>query len=193
MSIHPTAIIESGAKLGAECVVWHFCHVRSGAELGALTSLGRDVYVDKNVKIGRGSRVQNGVSIYEGVNIGEWCFVGPHVTFTNDPHPRAGRREWKRVQTHLHSGSSLGAGAILCCGITIGAFAMVGAGAVVTKDVEPFTVVTGIPAAPVGKICACGDTSLPLDAVPSALLRDCCRKNLAAEPLALATAIIAGS
>lgn len=186
--IHPTAIVEPGAEIGAGAKVWHFCHIRSGARLGPLTSLGRDVFLDAGVDIGEGTRVQNGVSIYRGVEVGRFCFIGPHAVFTNDLRPRVGKGAWQIESTVLENGMSLGAGSIVRCGVRIGAFAMIGAGGVVTKSVEPFTLAMGLPAEPVARICACGETQMPLDAIFSAanLLRDCCRQNLNPEVLALA-------
>jgi UDP-2-acetamido-3-amino-2,3-dideoxy-glucuronate N-acetyltransferase len=191
MSIHSTAIVEQGAILGNEVHIWHFCHIRSGAVLEDLVSVGRDVYVDKGVRVRRGTRVQNGVSLYNGLEVGAWCFIGPHATFTNDPHPRAGKHSWRTVKTILHNGMSIGAGAILRCGIEIGAFAMVGAGAVVTKSVPPFTLAVGLPAEDEAKICACAESSFPLHTGYEELLRDCCTQNLSTEVVELARQEIA--
>lgn len=184
--IHPTAILDPGASVQSGAKIWHFCHLREGSQIGELVSLGRDVHVDKGVSIGRGSRVQNGVSIYAGVEIATWCFVGPHVIFTNDLYPRVGRKSWKMEKTILNHGTSLGAGAVIVCGIEIGAFAIVGAGAVVTKNVPPFTLYYGFPAKSESRICACGDTHLPLTTIGSDLIQSCCRKNLEAEVLKIA-------
>ena len=109
--VHPTAIVETGATLGKDCKVWHFCHVRTGAKLEDNVSLARDVYVDKDVTLGKGSRVQNGVSLYTGLEIGQWCFIGPHATFTNDSRPRSGKIAWTLKPTKLGNGMSIGAGA----------------------------------------------------------------------------------
>jgi UDP-2-acetamido-3-amino-2,3-dideoxy-glucuronate N-acetyltransferase len=176
--IHPTAVIEPGVLLDEDVKVWHFAHVRQGAVLGAKVSIGKDVYVDADVTIGEGSRIQNGVNIYKGVGIGRWCFVGPAVVFTNDLHPRVGRKTWSVVPTVLEDGCSLGAGAIIRCGIRIGAFSMVGAGAIVTKDIPPFCLVMGLPAEITHRVCACGDEILPLSASYEELLRECCLKNM---------------
>lgn len=178
---HPTAVVEDGANLQEDVKVWHFCHVRKGATLEKAVSLGKDVYVDTGVRIGHHSRVQNGVSIYQGLEIGPWCFVGPHVIFTNDQTPRVGSRAWKIVPTKLEMGMSIGAGAIIRCGITIGAFSMLGAGAIVTKDVPPFHLAMGFPAQCHQMVCACGQTFLPIASKDSELLRDCCKANLLPE------------
>jgi UDP-2-acetamido-3-amino-2,3-dideoxy-glucuronate N-acetyltransferase len=189
--VHDTAIVEPGAKLGFEAKVWHFCHVRAGAELGDLVSLGRDVYVDKGVQLGRGSRVQNGVSLYAGVHVSDWCFIGPHAIFTNDTHPRVGKSDWTLEHTYLRPGSSVGAGAVIRCGIEIGSFALVGAGAVVTKNVEPFTLVMGLPAEPSGRVCACGETRLPHETPNLGLIQQCCERLLLPEVLELARTEVA--
>lgn len=189
--IHNTAIVEEGAKLGAEVKIWHFCHIRSGSELGDLVSIGRDGYVDKGVCVGRGTRVQNGVSLYAGLHVGNWCFIGPHAKFTNDSHPRAGKKEWKLENTYLRAGASIGAGAVIRCGVEIGAFSLVGAGAVVTKNVEPFTLVKGLPAESSGRICACGETQLPPETPNAGLIQQCCERLLLPEVLALARSEIA--
>ena len=177
--VHPTAVIDEGAVLHEGVKVWHFCHVRSTAILERDVSLGRDVYVDSGVRVGRGSRIQNGVSVFAGLRIAPWCFIGPHVTFTNDISPRAGKKSWKIVETHLETGSAIGAGAIIRCGITLGAFAMVGAGAIVTKAVPAFHLALGFPAECRQMVCACGETFLPIASTSAELVRDCCREQLA--------------
>jgi len=184
--IHPTACVEDNVALGDGVKIWHFCHVRNGAFLGDQVSLGRDVYIDKGVVVGKQSRIQNGVSVYSGVVVGEWCFVGPHVIFTNDLYPRAGLKQWKVVETKLELGMSLGAGAIVRCGITIGAFAMIGAGAVVTKSIAPFHLYLGMPAKYEKMICACGRTTCSNISHPEELLRKCCADGLADELYAMA-------
>jgi acetyltransferase-like isoleucine patch superfamily enzyme len=189
--IHPTAVVEPGAELGPAVRVWHFCHVRGSAALEAGVSLGKDVYVDKNVRVGQGTKVQNGVSLYEGVKIAPWCFIGPNVIFTNDLKPRSGRANWEITETILETGASLCAGAIIRCGVTIGAFAMVGAGAVVTKSVPPFHLAVGIPACVTKKVCACGQTVLPLKTAKKELVRTCCGQSLDPEVLKAAKALIA--
>jgi len=190
--VHPTAIVEPGAVLGPGSKVWHFCHVRAGAELGADVSLGRDVYVDGGVRLGEGSRVQNGVSIYAGLTIGRFCFVGPHVIFTNDPRPRAGNKRWTISPTLLEDGAAIGAGSVIRCGVTVGRYAMIGAGTLVTRDVEPFRLVVGRPGRVVGVVCACGQSSLPEDADREALIGECCRELMTPASLAVARESVAG-
>jgi UDP-2-acetamido-3-amino-2,3-dideoxy-glucuronate N-acetyltransferase len=188
---HPSAVVESGAILEDGVKVWHFCHVRNGAILEAGVNLGKDVYIDNDVRIGQFSRIQNGVSIYKGVVISSWCFIGPHVIFTNDLNPRAGNKEWRVLPTSLKSGTSIGAGAVIRCGITLGEFCMIGAGAIVTKDVPPFHLALGFPAESLKMICACGQTHLPLGTAYSELVRDCCQKNMQPEALSLASEVVA--
>lgn len=187
-NVHPTAQIEQGASIDPSARVWHFCHVREGAVLEPLVSLGRDVYVDKNVRLRRGTRVQNGVSLYFGLEIEPWCFIGPHAIFTNDPYPRAGKREWNLEHTHLGTGASVGAGCVIRCGVRIGEFAMLGAGAIVTKNVSAFHLATGTPAHETKVVCACGETRMPLGADAEELVRDCCERLLQPELLDLAKA-----
>lgn len=184
--VHASAFVEEGAILDDEVKVWHLAHVRKGARLGHSVSIGKDVYVDADVIVGAGTRVQNGVNIYKGVEVGSWCFIGPGVVFTNDQHPRVGRDNWEITSTFLDDGCSLGAGAIIRCGIRIGAFAMIGAGAVVTKDVPPFCLVTGVPAEQTHRICACGETTLPLISWVDEVIRPCCHKHLNPKVLQIA-------
>lgn len=175
---HPTAIVEAGVTLKEDVKIWHFCHVRSGAILQSGVSLAKDVFVDCDVQLGQGTRVQNGVSIYKGVQIKDWCFIGPHVIFTNDMYPRAGNKNWNIVETILNTGCSIGAGAIIRCGIELGSFSMIAAGSVVTKSVPPFHLAMGLPAKLKKMICACGQTQLPLKTPRKKLLRACCEVNL---------------
>lgn len=154
--VHSTAIVEDGAIIGEGTKIWHFAHIRSGAKIGKYCNIGKDVYVDVDVQIGDRVKIQNGVSIYRGVKIEDDVFVGPHVTFTNDLYPRSFNREWQIVPTLVKHGASIGANATIVCGITIGEYAMVGAGAVVTKDVPPHGLVLGNPARLKGFVCFCG-------------------------------------
>jgi UDP-2-acetamido-3-amino-2,3-dideoxy-glucuronate N-acetyltransferase len=176
--IHPTAVVEPGAILKNDVKIWHFCHVRTGSVLNNNVSLAKDVYIDENIVLGEGTRIQNGVSIFRGVKVAKWVFIGPHVIFTNDMFPRAGNKNWQISETHLELGSAIGAGAIIRCGITLGAFSMIAAGAIVTRSVPEFHLAVGIPARPIKMVCSCGQTQLPLESERSQLLRDCCAKNL---------------
>jgi len=188
--VHPTAVVEPGASLSEDVKVWHFSHIRKDATLGPKVSIAKDVYVDAEVVIGEGTRIQNSVNIYKGVQISRWCFVGPAVVFTNDLHPRVGRKNWQITPTIIEDGASLGAGAIIRCGVRIGAFAMVGAGAVVTKDIPPFCLVTGVPADLSHRVCACGDQVLPLMSWIGEVIRPCCEVNLEKNVLEVAKSIV---
>ncbi|HEY7660593.1 MAG TPA: acyltransferase [Actinomycetota bacterium] len=156
VEIHPTAIVEDGAEIGAETRIWHFAHVRGGARIGERCMLGNSVFVDAGVAIGSGCRIQNFVSVYAGVTLEDDVFVGPAVAFTNDRHPRATGGTWDPLPTRVRRGASIGANATILCGLTIGEWAMVAAGAVVTRDVEPHRLVAGAPASAVGWVCRCG-------------------------------------
>lgn len=179
--IHPSAYIEADVELQENTKIWHFCHIRNKAVLENSVSVGKDVYIDTGVRVGHHTRIQNGVSIYQGLIIEPWCFIGPHVIFTNDLTPRVGSKHWKLVETTLKKGMSIGAGAIIRCGITIGEFAMIGAGAIVTKDVPAFHLAMGFPAQCHQMVCACGQTFLPIASKNNELLRDCCKTNLLPE------------
>jgi UDP-2-acetamido-3-amino-2,3-dideoxy-glucuronate N-acetyltransferase len=156
VQIHPTAVVEDGASIGAGTRVWHFAHVRAGASLGQRCMLGKSSFVDAGVVIGSGCRIQNFVSIYAGVTLEDDVFVGPGATFTNDRFPRAAGRDWQPLPTLVRTGASIGANATILCGLTIGEWAMVGAGAVVTRDVEAHRLVVGNPAKALAWVCRCG-------------------------------------
>lgn len=154
--VHPTAVVEEGAVLGADVHVWHFAQVRRGAVIGDRTRLGKSVFVDEEVRIGVGCAIQNFVSVYRGVTLEDEVFVGPSVTFTNDRYPRANSPGWEITETLVRKGASLGANCTVLPGVTIGEWAMVGSGAVVTGDVAPHRLVMGCPARAVGWVCWCG-------------------------------------
>jgi UDP-2-acetamido-3-amino-2,3-dideoxy-glucuronate N-acetyltransferase len=188
--IHPTAQVEEGARLEDGVTVWHFCHVRKGATLRADVSIGKGCYIDADVEIGRGARIQNGVSLYKGISVSDWCFIGPHAVFTNDLLPRVGVDSWNVVETILEPGASIGAGSVIVCGSRVGAFAIVGAGSVVTNSVPPFHLVTGTPARARKMVCACGSTFLPIGSLPGELIRVCCEQKLKGEVLNRAKEIL---
>ncbi len=144
--IHPTANVADSAAIGDGTKVWINVQIREHAVVGSNCIISKDVYIDHAVSIGDGCKIQNGVSVYNGVTIEDRVFVGPNAVFTNDKVPRAFNTTWKVTPTLVRSGASIGANATIVCGITIGEYAMVAAGAVVTKDVAPYTLVAGNPA-----------------------------------------------
>ena len=155
--VHPTAVIDKGARIGAGVRIWHFCHVMEGARIGAGCILGQNVFVGRGVPVGAGTKIQNNVSLYEGVRVGKGCFVGPSVVFTNVRTPRADvERKDAFEPTVIRDGATLGANSTIVCGVKIGRYAVVGAGAVVTKDVPEQRVAYGVPASLEGWACVCG-------------------------------------
>lgn len=161
---HNSAIVDDGAQIGADSRVWHFVHVCAGAQIGAGVSLGQNVFVGNKVAIGDNCKVQNNVSIYDNVTLEEGVFCGPSMVFTNVHNPRALiERKDKYRNTLVRKGASLGANCTIVCGVTIGAYAFVGAGAVVTRDVPDFALITGVPGRHVGWVSAFGENlELPL-------------------------------
>ena len=155
--IHPSATIDSGAKIGDGSMVWVNVQIREGAKIGKNCVLSKDVYVDCNVKIGDECKIQNSVSIYDGVTIESEVFVGPNATFTNDKVPRAFNADWEITKTLVQQGASLGANCTIVCGIVIGEYSMIAAGSVVTKNVPPYTLVAGNPARVVAKVDKLGN------------------------------------
>lgn len=156
--IHPSSIVDGDVEIGSGTKVWCFSHIQSGARIGSGCSFGQNVNIADRVIIGNGVKIQNNVSVYEGVELEDRVFCGPSVVFTNDLTPRAaypkGRAGYHR--TLVRHDASLGANCTIVCGISIGAFAMIAAGAVVTKDVEPYALMAGVPAEQAGWVCECG-------------------------------------
>ncbi len=155
--IHPTAEVSKDAFIGKGTKIWNNAQIREKAYIGEDCTISKDVYIDKEVKIGSRVKIQNRVNVYNGVTVDDDVFLGPSMTFTNDMYPRSFNDEWKIVCTYVKKGVSIGAGAIIRCGVTIGEYAMVGAGSVVTKDVMPYSLVLGNPASHVGWVCCCGE------------------------------------
>ena len=164
VKVHASADVSAQAKIGAGTTIWHQSQVREEAIIGSNCVLGKGVYVDIGVTIGENVKIQNYVSIYRGVVIEDGVFCGPHCVFTNDKVPRAinpdgsPKREddWTISPTLVRQGASIGAGATVVCGVTIGRWAMIGAGAVVTRDVPDYGLVWGNPARLRGFVCPCG-------------------------------------
>jgi UDP-2-acetamido-3-amino-2,3-dideoxy-glucuronate N-acetyltransferase len=157
--VHASAVVDPGAQIGDGTKIWHFCHISAGARIGRGCSLGQNVFVGERVTIGDGVRIQNNVSVYEGVTIEDSVFIGPSVVFTNVKTPRAAfprRGEGGFAASRVQRGASIGANATIVCGVTIAAQALVGAGAVVTRDVAAHALVVGVPARAVGWACECG-------------------------------------
>ncbi len=149
--IHPSAIVDEGAQIGRGSKVWHFVHVCGSARLGQNCILGQNVFIGPHVEIGNNVKIQNNVSIYEGVTLEDHVFCGPSMVFTNVINPRSEvvRRE-EFLKTRVKRGATLGANCTIVCGVTIGEYAFIGAGAVVTKDVKPYALVVGNPARQIG-------------------------------------------
>ena len=155
---HPTAVVDEGVEIGAGTRIWHFCHVQTGARIGRDCVLGQNVYVGPDSILGDGVHVQNNVSVYTRVEVEDHVFLGPSMVFTNVRTPRAHvERKDEFEVTRVRQGASIGANATLVCGVTVGAFATVGAGSVVTRDVEPHALMAGVPARRIGWVCRCGD------------------------------------
>lgn len=143
--VNDTAVVHESARIGRGTKVWHFAVVHEGAVIGEDCVIGQGVYIGPGVVIGNGCRIQNNVSVYEKVTIEDSCFLGPSVVFTNCKFPRAYVRG-ELLPTHVKKGASIGANATIVCGVTIGSYSMIGAGAVVTKDVQDYVTVLGNPA-----------------------------------------------
>jgi len=148
--VHDTAVIDLGAKIGEGTKVWHFSHIMPGAVLGANCNLGQNVFVADDVVIGNGVKIQNNVSVYGGVVIEDDVFLGPSMVFTNVQAPRSFFEQKSYAQTIVEKGATIGANATVVCGHKIGAYAFIGAGAVVTKDVAPYAMMVGVPARRIG-------------------------------------------
>lgn len=152
--VHESSYIDNSVEIGENTKIWHFCHIQSGAKIGKNCSLGQNVNISNNVIIGNDVKIQNNVSVYEGVEIEDGVFCGPSCVFTNDLTPRArypkGHENYKH--TLIKEGASIGANATIICGNTVGRYAMIAAGAVVTKDIPDYALAVGVPAQAVGTV-----------------------------------------
>lgn len=181
---HPTSLIDDGASIGDGTKIWHFSHVCKGAHIGKNCVLGQNVYIGPNVSIGNNVKIQNNVSVYEDVVLEDDVFCGPSAVFTNVMNPRSHisrKNEFKK--TLVKKGATIGANATVVCGVTIGEYAFIGAGAVVTKDVLSHALVHGNPARLQGWMCQCGEK---LAAVQDKGKKTCarCKSNYELETLA---------
>ena len=157
VTIHPTAIVDPGAQIGAGSRVWHWVHVSPGARIGDGCSLGQNVYVGNDVVIGNNVKIQNNVSVYDAVRLEDDVFCGPSMVFTNVYNPRSAiTRKNEYRQTLVRRGATLGANCTIVCGTTIGEHAFIGAGAVVNRDVPAYALMLGVPARRRGWMCGCG-------------------------------------
>lgn len=151
--VHPTAVIDAGATIGKGCRIWHFSHIMPGAVIGENCIIGQNVFIDNKVRIGNGVKIQNNVSVYQGVIIEDDVFLGPSMVFTNVINPRSFiERKHEFKTTLVKKGATIGANATIICGVEIGAYAMIGAGAVITKNVPPYALMTGVPARQTGTV-----------------------------------------
>jgi UDP-2-acetamido-3-amino-2,3-dideoxy-glucuronate N-acetyltransferase len=156
--VHESAYVDAGAVIGAGTKVWHFCHILGGAVIGERSSLGQNVVVMNGTRIGNNVKIQNNVSVYEGVTLEDDVFCGPSMVFTNVINPRSAvsrKNEYK--PTLVKRGASIGANATIVCGTTLGEYAFIGAGAVVSRDVPAYALMVGVPARRVGWMCECGE------------------------------------
>jgi UDP-2-acetamido-3-amino-2,3-dideoxy-glucuronate N-acetyltransferase len=164
--IHPNALVDDPAAIGPDTNIWAFAHVMAGARVGNHCNIGDHAFVESGAVVGENVTLKNGVLVWDGITIEDNVFVGPGVSFSNDRFPRAARAPSARQRyadksnwlekTLVHKGCSIGAGATICPNIKLGRYSMIGAGSVVTNDVEPFSLVIGFPARPVSYVCSCG-------------------------------------
>ncbi len=162
---HETAIVDEGAKIGKGSRIWHFAHICGGAEIGEKCSLGQNVFVGNKVKIGNNCKIQNNVSVYDNVYLEDDVFCGPSMVFTNVINPRSAiERKDQYKNTFVKRGATIGANATIICGVTLGEYSFIAAGAVVNRDVKPFSLMAGVPAKQIGWMSRFGEQlKLPLE------------------------------
>ena len=163
--IHPTAVVDEGADIGVGTKIWHFSHISSQSRIGKNNSIGQNVFVANNVRIGDNCKIQNNVSIYDNVFLEDDVFCGPSMVFTNVYNPRSSvSRKNEYMDTIVEKGVTMGANCTIVCGVTLGKFAFIGAGALVNKDVKPYSLIVGIPGKQIGWMSEYGEQiPLPLE------------------------------
>ena len=155
--VHPSSYVDEGCDIGAGTKIWHFSHIMSGCTIGERCNIGQNVVISPGVRLGDGCKIQNNVSVYTGVTCGDDVFLGPSCVFTNVVNPRSAvSRKDQYLKTYVGKGASIGANATIVCGHTIGEYAMIGAGAVVTKDIPPYALVVGNPSRQIGWVSEYG-------------------------------------
>jgi UDP-2-acetamido-3-amino-2,3-dideoxy-glucuronate N-acetyltransferase len=156
--VHESSYVDDGVKIGSGTKIWHFSHVMSGCEIGDKCNLGQNVVISPGVKLGNGVKIQNNVSVYTGVTCEDGVFLGPSCVFTNVINPRSFiERKSEYKDTIIKEGASIGANVTIVCGNNIGKFALIGAGAVVTKDIPDYALIVGNPGKQIGYVCECGE------------------------------------
>jgi len=183
VQVHDSAVVDDGARIGSGTRIWHFSHVSATAVIGENCSLGQNVFVANNVVVGNGVKIQNNVSLYEGVILEDYVFCGPSMVFTNVRTPRSAfprNTSAYYAVTRVRYGASIGANATIVCGVSIGEWAFIAAGAVITRDVPDYALMAGVPARRIGWACRCG-ASLKFDG-GSAECAECSRRYVGVEP-----------
>lgn len=173
---HESAVIDEGAEIGEGTKIWHFSHIMKGAKIGKNCLVSQNCFIARDTKLGDGVKLENNVSVYTFVTLEDKVFVGPSAVFTNDLNPRAPYpKGGKWISTLVKTGASIGANATIICGITIGKWAFIGAGAVVTKDVPDYAIVAGVPVKQIGWMCECGE-KIKFDKEDKTICAKCGRK-----------------
>jgi UDP-2-acetamido-3-amino-2,3-dideoxy-glucuronate N-acetyltransferase len=179
VTVPSTSVVDETAVIGEGTRVWNFVHIRENAEVGKQCVIADYVYVGRGVQIGDRVKLENRATVYEGVTIRDNVFVGPHVTFTNDPYPRSASTDWKISPILVKEGASIGAGTVVRCGVTIGEYALIGVGSVVTTDIPSHALACGNPARVRGFVCRCGKKLELKEKTGTCVLMMCrvCNKN----------------